>query len=92
MDNERLARTLARVTLQSGKSPADIEVVAIAFVSMRSKVQMSEVAAMIDFLPRHGSDHSGPQREAPRCRQLPAVIGGDVSAVVYLDRHLLVKR
>jgi hypothetical protein len=40
MDNERLARVLARVALQSGKSPADIEAEAIAFVSMRSKVQM----------------------------------------------------
>jgi hypothetical protein len=33
-----------------------------------------------------------PQREAPRCRRLPAVNGGDESAVVYLDRHLLLKR
>jgi NAD(P)-dependent dehydrogenase (short-subunit alcohol dehydrogenase family) len=57
MDNERLARILARVALQSGKSPADIEAEAIAFVSMRSKVQMSEVAAMIDFLCSDAAAH-----------------------------------
>jgi NAD(P)-dependent dehydrogenase (short-subunit alcohol dehydrogenase family) len=50
MDNARLARILERIAAQSGRSPADIEAEALSFVSMRSKVQMSEVAAMIAFL------------------------------------------
>jgi NAD(P)-dependent dehydrogenase (short-subunit alcohol dehydrogenase family) len=57
MDNARLARVLSRVAEQSGKSPADIETEALSFVSMRSKVQMSEVAAAVDFLCSDAARH-----------------------------------
>ena len=57
MDNERLARVLTRVAEQSGKSPAVIEAEALSFVSMRSKVQMSEVAATVDFLCSDAARH-----------------------------------
>jgi NAD(P)-dependent dehydrogenase (short-subunit alcohol dehydrogenase family) len=57
MDNARLARVLSRVAQQSGKSPANIEAEALSFVSMRSKVQMSEVAAAVDFLCSDAARH-----------------------------------
>jgi len=57
MDNARLARILSRVAQQSGKSTADIEAEALSFVSMRSKVQMSEVADMVDFLCSDAARH-----------------------------------
>jgi len=57
MDNARLARVLSRVAQQSGKSTADIEAEALSFVSMRSKVQMSEVAATVDFLCSDAARH-----------------------------------
>jgi NAD(P)-dependent dehydrogenase (short-subunit alcohol dehydrogenase family) len=57
MDNERLARVIARVAEQSGRSIASIEEEALSHVSMRSKVQMSEVAAMIEFLCSDAAKH-----------------------------------
>jgi NAD(P)-dependent dehydrogenase (short-subunit alcohol dehydrogenase family) len=50
MDNARLARIISRVAQKSGKTIADIEAEALSVVSMRSKVQMSEVADMVYFL------------------------------------------
>jgi len=50
MDNARLMRVLTRVAQQSGKTLQDVEAEQLQFVSTRSKVQMSEVAAMVLFL------------------------------------------
>jgi len=57
MDNARLARILQRISDQTGKPAAEIEAEALSFVSMRTKVQMSEVAAMVDFLCSDAARH-----------------------------------
>jgi NAD(P)-dependent dehydrogenase (short-subunit alcohol dehydrogenase family) len=57
MDNARLARILERVSEQTGKSPTEIEAEALSFVSMRTKVQMDEVAAMVEFLCSDAARH-----------------------------------
>jgi NAD(P)-dependent dehydrogenase (short-subunit alcohol dehydrogenase family) len=57
MNNARLARVLASVARQSGKSAAAVEAESLEFVSMRSKVQMSEVAAMVDYLCSEAARH-----------------------------------
>jgi len=57
MDNARLARIISRVAQQSGISTAEIEAEALSVVSMRSKVQMSEVADMIYFLCSDAARH-----------------------------------
>jgi NAD(P)-dependent dehydrogenase (short-subunit alcohol dehydrogenase family) len=57
MDNARLARVVATVAEQTGKSIAAIEEEALFHVSMRSKVQMSEVAAMVQFLCSDAAMH-----------------------------------
>lgn len=50
MDNERLTRIFARVAAERGSSPEAIAAEQLQFVSMRSKVSMSEVASMLHFL------------------------------------------
>jgi NAD(P)-dependent dehydrogenase (short-subunit alcohol dehydrogenase family) len=57
MDNARLARILSRVSEQTGKSPTEVEAEALSFVSMRSKIQMNEVAAMVEFLCSDAARH-----------------------------------
>jgi NAD(P)-dependent dehydrogenase (short-subunit alcohol dehydrogenase family) len=57
MNNDRLARVIARVAEQSGRSADDVEAEALSHVSMRSKVEMSEIAAMIEFLCSDAAEH-----------------------------------
>jgi NAD(P)-dependent dehydrogenase (short-subunit alcohol dehydrogenase family) len=57
MDNDRLARILRRVAEQSGKSVDAVEQEQLQFVSMRAKVAMSEVAAMLHYLASDAARH-----------------------------------
>jgi NAD(P)-dependent dehydrogenase (short-subunit alcohol dehydrogenase family) len=57
MDNERLKRILASAAASKGVTPEIIEAEALAYVSMRTKVTMDEVAAMIHFLASDAASH-----------------------------------
>lgn len=57
MDNERLAHILTRVAEQSGKSVAEVEREQLQFVSMRSKIEMNEVASMLHYLASDAARH-----------------------------------
>jgi NAD(P)-dependent dehydrogenase (short-subunit alcohol dehydrogenase family) len=57
MDNERLKKILMRVAQQSGRSSEDVERDELRFVSMRSKIDMTEVASMLHYLASSAARH-----------------------------------
>lgn len=57
MKNERLYRVLARVAEQTGRSVEDILEEQLQFVSMRSMVEMDEVAGVVLFLASPQARH-----------------------------------
>ena len=57
MDNERLKHIFARVAEERGLSPQAVEAEQLQFVSMRSKISMSEVASMLHFLASDAAQH-----------------------------------
>jgi len=57
MDNDRLTRVLTRVAEHNGRLVSSVEEELLQFVSMRSKIAMTEVAAMLQFLASDKARH-----------------------------------
>jgi NAD(P)-dependent dehydrogenase (short-subunit alcohol dehydrogenase family) len=57
MDNERLNRIMARAAEQRGTSVEKVEAEQLQYISMRSKVAMHEVTAMLHFLASDAAAH-----------------------------------
>jgi NAD(P)-dependent dehydrogenase (short-subunit alcohol dehydrogenase family) len=57
MDNERLKMILTRVAQHSERTLAEVERDELRFVSMRSKIDMSEVALMLHYLASSAARH-----------------------------------
>jgi NAD(P)-dependent dehydrogenase (short-subunit alcohol dehydrogenase family) len=57
MDNERLKMILTRVAQHSERTLAEVERDELRFVSMRSKIDMSEVASMLHYLASSEARH-----------------------------------
>jgi len=57
MDNERMKRVLARVAMQRSMTVEAVESEQLRFVSMRTKIGMAEVAAMVHFLASEAASH-----------------------------------
>ena len=57
MDNDRLARVLKNLAERTGRSAEDVERELLKYASMRSKVSMDEVAALLQFFASDAAAH-----------------------------------
>jgi enoyl-[acyl-carrier-protein] reductase (NADH) len=57
MDNDRLTRVLKKIADEQGKTVPEVEREQLQFMSMRSKVSMDEVAALVHFLASEAAAH-----------------------------------
>lgn len=57
MDNERLDQVVAKVAQREGKSQAEVEAAMLKYVSMRSRVNMADVASMVTYLCSDAARH-----------------------------------
>jgi NAD(P)-dependent dehydrogenase (short-subunit alcohol dehydrogenase family) len=57
MDNERLDQVISRVAQREGKSRAEVEAMMLKYISMRTKVSMSDVASMVTYLCSDAARH-----------------------------------
>lgn len=57
MDTERMRGIMARIAGQSGRPVADVEAEALGYISMRTKIQPSEIGEMALFLASDAARH-----------------------------------
>lgn len=57
VNNERMRRVVRRIAEQEGRSPDDVEKGFLEYISMRSKVEPSEIADMVAFLSSPEAGH-----------------------------------
>ncbi|MCZ8115491.1 SDR family oxidoreductase [Silanimonas sp.] len=57
IDNDRLKRILAASAAEAGVTPAEFERQALAYVSMRSKIEINELVAAVTFLTSDSAPH-----------------------------------